>query len=37
LPGANRLDFALELEFMADSSDTRNDLIYLKQARPYYD
>lgn len=33
--GANRADFALDLEFKIDSEDTGSRQIYLKQARPY--
>lgn len=35
--GADKADFALDLEFKVDSVDTAQRQIYLKQARPYLD
>lgn len=35
--GANKPDFALDLEFKVDSEDTGTSKVYLKQARPYVD
>lgn len=37
LLGADKDDFALDLEFKVDSEDTGKRQVYLKQARPYID
>ncbi len=37
LLGANKSDFALDIEFKVDREDTEARQVYLKQARPYID
>jgi hypothetical protein len=37
LLGADKADFALDMEFKVDSEDTGARQVYLKQARPYID